>query len=175
MKKFTIILLAVVVASSLLWRSDSHAASLTLYLQNAQGWYNIQTDPNGPGFWQHSGGYVYADLNYTTMVGSFSVTRRITYIGIDEGNPTITMTIIFPGENPPQNITLQGVQNTGYSEWGLLNFRGGVSAASAKYSRMVVGSALCVDNLPLSAPIKAVLTIDYPGPNIPVLNLLLLN
>jgi hypothetical protein len=168
------IIFMVIAISSLLLISDSYAGSVTFYLQNDSPLYELTNDTQG--IWQHGSGFVYAAPTWDSpplAIATFAISRRINRAGGFETNPTITLTIIFPGESPPQNITLQGVQNIGWNSIGPLNFRGGVSAASAKYSKMVGASALSVDFLTMTG-YCTVLKIDYVG-DIPALNLLLLN
>jgi hypothetical protein len=169
-----IIIFMVIAASSLLLISDSYAGSVTLYLENDNVGYDAIND-NG-GLWQHGSGFVYAAPTWeqpALAIATFAISRRINRWSGYETNPTITLTIIFPGESPPQNITLQGVQNMGWNQAGLLDFRGGVSAASAKYSKMVGASALSVGFMTITG-YCTVLKIDYVG-DIPAINLLLLD
>ncbi len=106
--------------------SFAYADSVTLYLNRN----TLKNVDDTAGRWQHEGGKVYLNGNY---IGDYVVTRRVTYGGTDAQNTAmITMTIFVKGENPPQNVTIQGSHDFSSGK-----YIGSISAASSVYSFLI--------------------------------------
>ena len=76
------------------------------------------------GRWQFEGGEVF-DKD-AMQIGNYATYRRVTFNGTTAQNTAqVTSTIFYLGQNPPQNITLQGSHDFGSGKW-----IGSVSAAS---------------------------------------------
>jgi hypothetical protein len=124
MKKWVLIIIALVFTLSLGMISDSYAGEVTLNLKRVGSLINVD---DAAGRWQHEGGQV---LKANKQVGNFSIYRRVTTAGTSPQNTAmLTMTIFFLGQAPPQNITLQGSHD--FSSGGYI---GSVSAASNRYT-----------------------------------------
>ena len=110
----------------LVFSSQAHAESVTLDLSRN----SLTNVDDAAGNWQHEGGKVFLDGNY---IADYVTTRRITFGGTDAQNTAmLTMTIFVIGENPPQNITLQGSH-----DFSSGRYIGSVSAASSALSFLI--------------------------------------
>ncbi len=118
--------LSAAVALILAFSGQAHSESVTLNLtQNS-----LKNVDDAAGRWQHEGGSVsLGDI----AIGNYAISRRITTGGTDAQNTAmLTMTIFVTGQNPPQNLTLQGshdFDNGGYA--------GSVSAASSDLAVLI--------------------------------------
>ena len=75
------------------------------------------------GLWQHEGGQVWLD---GVQIGNYLIYRRVTIGGTGAQNTaSVSMTIFYLGQAPPENITLQGSHDFGSGK-----YIGSVSAAS---------------------------------------------
>jgi hypothetical protein len=84
------------------------------------------------GRWQFEGGQV---TEGGKQVANYASIKRVVFKGTDQNNQnaaTVTTTILFLGNLPPENITLQGAHgfNRGYEI-------GSVSAASTAYATQI--------------------------------------
>lgn len=78
------------------------AASLTLRLERS----NLRNVDDVAGRWQFEGGKVFEG---DQQVGYYSSSKRVVTGGTNAQNTAmLTVTVFFLGENPPENITLQG-------------------------------------------------------------------
>ena len=124
MKKWGLVIIALVVALSWGMISDSYAGGVILKFTRVGALINVD---DTAGRWQHEGGKVFKG---TTQIGYYAIHRRVTFNGTSPQNTAmLTMTIFFLGQSPPQNITLQGSHNFSSG-----SFIGSVGAASGKYT-----------------------------------------
>ncbi|HHT9124743.1 MAG TPA: hypothetical protein ACFYD6_02890 [Candidatus Brocadiia bacterium] len=113
--------------SFLVWSAQSYAGLSVTYTLTEDA-FTIVDD--AAGLWGHLGGKVFQGA---THIGYYALTRRVTLGGTDPQNTAmLTMTIFFIGENPPQNITLQGSH-----DYGSGNYIGSVSGASAGKKKFI--------------------------------------
>jgi hypothetical protein len=126
--------ISVVFALLFVFSSQAHAQSATLTLKRS----SLSNSSDTAGSWQYEGGKVYITATGNNMsaiayIGDYAITRRTITGGTDTQNTAMmTMTIFLQGENPPQNITLQGSHDFSNG-----NFIGSVSAGSGNYSSLV--------------------------------------
>jgi hypothetical protein len=103
--------------------AESPAFSLTLTLEQL----SLDNVDDLPGRWQHEGGRVFCP--HGTQVANYAAYRRATVSGTSAQNTAmLTLTLFFLGENPPENITLQGSH-----DFSSGNYIGSVSAASQAF------------------------------------------
>lgn len=90
----------------------------------------LQNVDDTAGRFQFEGGKVFSE---GVHIANYAATRRVTRGGTDGQNTAmLTMTIFILGQNPPQNITLQGSH-----DFSSGRYIGSVSAASSSYSRLI--------------------------------------
>ena len=90
----------------------------------------LTTVEDAAGNWQFEGGRVLEDQK---LVGNFAATKRFVFKGTDAQNVAIlTLTIFFLGQQPPENITLQGDH-----DFNVGTEIGSVSAASAAFASYI--------------------------------------
>jgi hypothetical protein len=103
---------------------------MSLSLQFTQASLTNVTDAAGQ--WQFEGGQV---IENGKQVANYASIKRTVTKGTDQNGQnaaTVTTTILFLGDMPPENITLQGVH--GFNQgWEI----GSVSAASTAYSSYI--------------------------------------
>lgn len=89
----------------------------------------ITTIADAAGDWAFERGRV---LENQKQIGNFASTRRLV-LGTDAHNTAmLTLTIFFLGQQPPENITLQGNHDVNFNS-GI----GSVSAASAAFASLI--------------------------------------
>jgi hypothetical protein len=120
------IVLPIIVLIVVAWLGSAAAGSVSLQLVSV----TLRNVDDAAGRWQHEGGNI---LKGTTKVGQYALTRRVTTSGttapLNTAMTTITLFFATAAGTAPENVTLQGSH-----DFTLGNFRGGVSAASNKYS-----------------------------------------
>lgn len=83
------------------------------------------------GHWQHERGRV---SDHGRQIGIYASTSHLAAAGTGHHDPTLTLTIFFLGDLPPESLTVHGTHEAGSdSEVGT------VSAASAGHARRVGG------------------------------------
>jgi hypothetical protein len=108
--------------------SQAYAASATLVLTRTSTLTNVS---DAEGTWQYDGGDVYYN---NSLLGYYSRTKRVSNgVGINAGAVTITIYLI--GQNPPQNVTLQGTH-----DFSSGNEIGSISAASNTLTYLIGGT-----------------------------------
>jgi hypothetical protein len=90
----------------------------------------LENVDDSAGRWQFTGGKVYQGKEH---VAYYAGTKRVIFGATDPQNTaSLTITIFFIGEKPPQNITLQGTHDFNSGDQ-----IGSVSAASSKYAAVI--------------------------------------
>ena len=144
MNKTTWMLGMLVVALSWTTANPAMAKSLTLTLNRL----SLDNVDDVPGRWQHEGGEVFCSGG-EEPIAHYAAHRRVTFSGTTPQNTAmLTLTLFFLGENPPQNITIEGSHDFNSGK-----YIGSVSAASRAF-RHVRGQTFrgdtAVDTLTIS-------------------------
>jgi hypothetical protein len=104
----------------------AHAGSVVLTLTRV----SLTNVTDAAGVSQYEGGKIFKG---TVQVGQYAISRRVTTNGttspLNSGVTTITLLFATAGGTAPQNVTVEGAH-----DFTAGNFRGGVSAASGRYS-----------------------------------------
>jgi hypothetical protein len=105
----------------------AQAQPLTLTLAPVGALINVD---DAAGRWQHAGGEVICPDG--THIANYALHRRVTFSGTQPQNTAmLTITLFFLGDDPADNITLQGAHSFNNG-----NSSGSVSAASQAFAAM---------------------------------------